>query len=267
MILFLIVIVFLVSFIASFFGFGGGIFYTPIQLWIGIPFRESASTSLFLIFVTSFSSTIVFKRNNRIDWILAVVLEVPTSMGAVVGGIVSIYFSEKLLGYLLTIILGITAFLLNYKMTKIKTKKNNRINTDNRFYIIRRKYKDEEYELNILLIFPIMFAVGLLMSLLGLSGGIVKIPIMVSLFKIPISIAIGTSAFMVGVTSLSGLIGHTAIGNVNWLNAIILAVPTFLGAQLGSRLSVKTVSAKLKNLYFIFLLVITIITFFKIKFL
>ena len=70
------------AFVAALFGQGGGVLYTPLQVWTGVDFHTAASISLFLILVISFSSTLVFRKAHQVDWITALVLEAPTTLGA-----------------------------------------------------------------------------------------------------------------------------------------------------------------------------------------
>ena len=51
----------------SMMGQGGGVVYTPLQVLLDIDFHTAATTSLFLIMVTSLSSSMVFRRAKRID--------------------------------------------------------------------------------------------------------------------------------------------------------------------------------------------------------
>ena len=76
-----------VAIIFAMLGQGGGALYTPIQVLSGIPFHEAATTSLFLIMVVSASSTLVFRKNKRVDIPLVIVFEAVTATGAFVGGL------------------------------------------------------------------------------------------------------------------------------------------------------------------------------------
>jgi len=91
----------------SMLGQGGGVLYTPIQVFFGIGFHEAATTSLFLIMMTSFSATLVFRKASRVDWPLAIVLESVTTLGGLVGGLASGRFSGAFLSGLFA---GVVAF-------------------------------------------------------------------------------------------------------------------------------------------------------------
>ena len=90
--------------------------------------------------------------------------------------------------------------------------------------------------------------------LIGVSGGILKVPMMVLLFGVPMSIAVGSSAFMVGLTAIGGLLGHVAAGQFDWKVALALAPGVFLGAQIGARWGVKVNKQLMKRYFGYFLL-------------
>jgi hypothetical protein len=116
------------------------------------------------------------------------------------------------------------------------------------------------YDLDLRLIVPVMLAVGLLTSMVGIGGGALKVPLMILLFGIPVPIAIGSSAFMVGLTAAAGLLGHISVGGVNWTAALLLAIPVFIGGQIGSRLSVHLKAQNLEKWFGVFILMIAFIS-------
>ena len=104
---------------------------------------------------------------------------------------------------------------------------------------------------------PITALAGLMAGLLGIGGGIIKVPLMVLLLGVPMKIAVGTSCFMVGITALFGFWGHFFAGHFEPKMALILALVVFAGAQAGSRISIKVDKILLKKIYAIFLFLIS----------
>ena len=110
--------------------------------------------------------------------------------------------------------------------------------------------------MNLALALPVSFAAGLASGMVGVGGGILKVPMMVLLFGIPIDIAVGSSALMVGVTAAGGFAGHLANSHWDWRTSLVLAVAVFAGGQIGSRVSVGIDKKKLKKGFGWFLLAI-----------
>jgi len=98
--------------------------------------------------------------------------------------------------------------------------------------------------------------IGVLSGMIGITGGIIKLPIMVLLCGVPMDIAVATSTVMVAVTAASGLVGHAIHGAVQWQTGIVLAVAAVAGGLLGSRISVSADKTRLKRLFGVVVLLI-----------
>jgi uncharacterized protein len=77
---------------------------------------------------------------------------------------------------------------------------------------------------------------GLLAGVLGIGGGSVLVPLMVSLGFTPIQ-AIGTSSLAILLTSISGSIQNWRMGYIDWHKIGSLGLPALLAAQLGAFLT------------------------------
>ena len=245
------------AFVAALFGQGGGILYTPLQVWNGVDFHTAAPISLFLILIISISSTLVFRKAHQVDWYTALALEVPTTLGAFIGGLLSKYVSSQTLGLILSVLLLIAGwFMLHPPKETI----HRQINHHPSRWVWQRSAHGETYQLDLRLMVPVMMAVGVLTSMVGIGGGALKVPLMVLLFGVPVPIAIGSSAFMVGLTAAAGLLGHISAGGFNWIAALLLAIPVFIGGQIGSRLSIHLNAQHLEKWFGVFVLLIAFIS-------
>jgi hypothetical protein len=245
------------AFIAALFGQGGGVLYTPLQVWSGVDVHTAAPISLFLILIISISSTLVFRKAHHVDWETALALEAPTTLGAFIGGTLSQYVSSRTLGLLLSIVLVVAAwFMLHPPAETARHRKDSRPSR----WIWQHTWGGNTYQLDLRLMIPIMLAVGILTSMVGIGGGALKVPLMVLLFGIPVPIAIGSSAFMVGLTAAAGLLGYISVGHFNWVAALLLAIPVFIGGQIGSRLSIHLDAQHLEKWFGVFILMVAFIS-------
>lgn len=80
--------------------------------------------------------------------------------------------------------------------------------------------------------------VGLSLGLLGGGGSILAVPIFVYVLGYGAKEAIAMSLAVVGITSLTGAIGHWRIGNVRLRVALIFGAVAMFGTYLGARLAV-----------------------------
>ena len=77
---------------------------------------------------------------------------------------------------------------------------------------------------------------GMLAGILGIGGGSVLVPLMVSLGFTPIN-AIGTSSLAILLTSLSGSIQNWRMGYIDWRKIGSLGLPALILAQIGAALA------------------------------
>jgi uncharacterized membrane protein YfcA len=124
----------------------------------------------------------------------------------------------------------------------------------------RRTTNNEQYCVNLLIAIPISLIAGILSGMVGIGGGILKVPALVLLLGVPVDIAVASSSFMVGLTAGGGFIGHLIGGIWEWKRAIPLAMVVFVGAQIGSRISIGLEKKKLEKIFGGLLLSIAIFT-------
>ncbi|MEO8306548.1 MAG: sulfite exporter TauE/SafE family protein [Pseudomonadota bacterium] len=92
--------------------------------------------------------------------------------------------------------------------------------------------------------------VGLSLGVIGGGGSILAVPLLMYVVGVPDPhVAIGTSAFAVGVNALANLLGHWRRGNVKWPCAAAFAVAGVAGTVVGSLLGKSLDGQKLLFLF------------------
>jgi uncharacterized membrane protein YfcA len=232
-----------VAIVFSMLGLGGGVLYTPIQVWAGIEFHVAAATSLFLMMVVSLSASLVFRRAKKIDWPLALLLEAVTMVGGFLGGLSSARFSGSTLTGLFAVVVVVAGICMIRPVPEVAPKA-----TRGRGILVwQRSVGDQLYHVHLGVALPLSFIAGLLSGMVGVGGGILKVPMMVLLLGVPLDIAIGSSAVMIGLTAAAGFAGHVVNGHWDWRQSLVLAAAVFVGGQIGSRISVQLNKKKLKR--------------------
>ncbi|MDF3291280.1 sulfite exporter TauE/SafE family protein [Streptomyces silvisoli] len=79
--------------------------------------------------------------------------------------------------------------------------------------------------------------IGVLLGILGGGGSMLTVPILVYLAGQDTKQAITTSLFVVGVTSLAGLVSHARAGRVRWRTGTLFGLAGMAGAYAGGRLA------------------------------
>lgn len=95
--------------------------------------------------------------------------------------------------------------------------------------------------------------VGIGASFSGLGGGFLMVPLLLML-GYSAQKAVGTSFLAIVVISLSALVAHNKLANVDWKTGLMLGIGGVIGAQIGARLVEHVSTAQFKKI-FAFLLV------------
>lgn len=77
--------------------------------------------------------------------------------------------------------------------------------------------------------------IGVLLGLLGGGGSVLMVPMLVYVAGLETKAAITTSLIVVGITSLTALIGHARRGRVCWKTGLVFGVAGTAGAYAGGR--------------------------------
>ncbi len=224
----------LISSLASMVGLGGGVFYVPALIFLGYSFNEASTISLFLIVFTGLSAFLRFRKGGLVDWKIALVMEFFTGIGAFTGGLTSVQFNQNFLKILFSAVLIIIAVFLLLKK-EVKPDKLSPVKSGFGYWV--RNFNGMTYSIPVFLMIAVTFSAGYLSSILGISGGALKVASMILLFGIPSRVAVATSSLMVGFTGLTGLAGHLVKTSIDWKMAAILIVAVFIGGKLGSKIS------------------------------
>lgn len=79
--------------------------------------------------------------------------------------------------------------------------------------------------------------VGVLLGLLGGGGSVLAVPLLVFVAGLDPHSAAAMSLFVVGTTSLAGLVPHARAGRVRWLSGLAFGAAGMVGAYLGGQVA------------------------------
>ena len=215
-------------------GLGGGVFLVPfLNLVLGFPFGVAAAISLTTVIATS--STVSAGRAGRqlINMRLGMLLEVATAGGSFLGGVTAQLVAQSVLQRLFGIVAVVVAIIM---LTRLRRRNVILDPAADPGVLGGRYYEDESgttvtYRVRRLPVaLGASFIAGNVSSLLGIGGGIIKVPILNAWCGIPLRAAAATSAFMIGVTATAGAIIYYGRGQLE----PTLAAAAVLGVQLGS---------------------------------
>ena len=93
----------------------------------------------------------------------------------------------------------------------------------------------------------------------GVGGGFIMVPLMLSLIHIPMKLASGTSLIAVMILAVPGTITQAVLGNINWVAGIAVACGSIPGAALVAKLIPKVPERQLRFLFAGFLVVAAVL--------
>jgi uncharacterized membrane protein YfcA len=223
-------------------GLAGGVFLVPFMtLGLGFSFPVAAAISLTTVIATSSSVSAGRAGKQLINLRLGMLLEVATGAGSLLGGItaqlVPPVLLQKLFGLTATAIAGIMLSRLN--------RRNVILDPVASVGTLGGRYFEEEsgcivaYRVKRLpLAMVASFLAGNVSSLLGIGGGVIKVPVLNAWCGVPLRAAAATSAFMIGVTATAGAVIYYGRGQL----VPGLTAAAVLGVQLGSRFGIRLAS-------------------------
>ena len=171
---------------------------------------------------TAGQAAVLFRKKKQVDRVAAAVLESSSLAGAFLSG----YFAHLFLPKALTFAPAVLGFAAGTSMlTRLDW---------------LRERGAEHYQIRLGQGMPLSFLIGIVSRLTGAVGGFLKIPLMVRLSGMPISIAFGSSALMVSLTAPDGLLGHLATGSAIWHEPLLLSAFILVGSQTGPWLAVRS---------------------------
>jgi uncharacterized membrane protein YfcA len=117
-------------------------------------------------------------------------------------------------------------------------------------------------DLNLILIPLSGVLVGIGASFTGLGGGFLMIPLLLTL-GYSAQKAVGTSFMAILVISISALVAHNKLANVDYKVGVMLGIGGIIGAQVGARLVEHVPTAQFKRIFAVILVALAAYIFFK----
>lgn len=217
-------------------GIGGGVILVPgLALVLGIPFRAAVAASLVCIVATAVASSIVHLPRARVELGLALDLEAFTVAGAIVGGLTAAWIPSGPLLLAFAIILVVVAVRM---WPRPSTATSSRESAPQRPGWARAA----------------SVGAGVVSSLLGVGGGIFKVPVLHVMLGLDFDRAAATSIYMIGITAAAGAMMYVVRGDVDYHLTGAAVMGTLLGSGVAALYGHRINARWLKVLFSIVLL-------------
>jgi uncharacterized membrane protein YfcA len=244
-------------------GIGGGIVIVPaLVLGFGFDTKVAVAASLVAVVASSAAAGSAYVGAGQTNMRLALVLEIATTLGGLVGGLVAVLIAGTFIDGLFAVMMLLTALLVfrgrgegieatDRRDTGIVAPDASavsageilgaRVGWEERGHL-GGAYLDQRH--HVLVVYravrlwigwTVSFSAGIVSGLLGVGGGFLKVPAMNLGMRVPIKVAAATSNFMVGVTAVASLFVYFSRGYVLPFVAAPIALGIAGGAYAGAR--------------------------------
>lgn len=245
---------------AGFFGVGGGLIFSPILYFLftgfGVesPVSWTVGTALFCTFTAAVSSSIQQRSERNFYWKKGITLGVFGAFGVYFGKsiVTSPYYTQDVFVSFFVLMLTFVAILFYRRSQSTVT------------------LQVQPGKLTAFKMIIAGFLGGLVASLAGVGGGIVLVPIMNLLYRIPIGKTVSMSSLAIVLISFSGwmqyafftdgLAGITdyTIGFVDFGTSLPLIMGAFAGGILGVKLNQNVKGSRVQLGFSIMVIIIAI---------
>lgn len=226
-------------------GIGGGMIVTPIlTLGLGLDIKYAIGASIIAVIATSSGSTIAYLRDEMLNLRVAMFLEIATTVGAVLGAVLTGVLDATFLYFLFGALLVFTTYNMIRKLIskngELPSVKDDKLATQlnlNGTYYDKALNKQVDYQVeNVPGGFSMMFGAGFASGLLGIGSGAFKVLAMDTIMHMPLKPSSATSNLMMGVTAAASAMVYFFNGSIKPGIAAPLAIGIIVGALIGSRI-------------------------------
>jgi uncharacterized membrane protein YfcA len=258
----------------SLLGLGGGVLLVPLlTLVFGFDLRAAVGVSLISVIMTSSAAAGVYLERNVANLRLGMTLELFTAMGALVGGLIAFLLNEQLLALLFSGLLVYVAITMlrarepapddvaglplegddldrhvepprPVDLASFRSAALAHLSTET--YAVRNLGRGVVGSAG----------AGVLSALLGIGGGIIKVPLMHVGMGVPLRVATATSNLMIGITAAASAVIYLLRDQVDPYVVGPVAIGVFIGASIGSR-AAHRIELRALNLLFVAVLLWT----------
>lgn len=231
------------------FGVGSGFFVIPTMIFMGIPAKYAISASNSQGITSSFTSTLNYWRENKVDFQLGTIVLIGNAFGTLLGsklfmkmtqtGVIDIAIS---LCYIFVLgVLGLGMFIESVRSIAYKRKGLMPSNKSSGMIALLQKMPFQIYllksnkEISAIALILLGFISGLLLALAGISLGFSVMPAMIYLMHLPTSLVIGTNFYNNTIVCSFLTLLYAQACSID----LFLVLPIMIGSSIGSILGNK----------------------------
>jgi len=245
-----------VGIIGGFFGMGGAWMVTPGLNILGFPMAFAIGTDIAHMAGKSLISTMRHGKFGNVDYKLGLIMLVGTVVGFECGAQMVMWLErlgsvEKIVRWIYIVLLAFIAWMVFHDVAKRRAKEREAASkgqtleagaTGVEWHKTLHKIKIPPmvhlHEAGIYcsawLPIIVSFLTGWLAGILGIGGGLIRMPALIYMIGCPTHVAVGTDLFEVAISGLYGAATYTFKGRTELVAAMIMLIGAAMGAQVGA---------------------------------
>jgi uncharacterized membrane protein YfcA len=245
-----------VGIIGGFFGMGGAWMVTPGLNILGLPMAFAIGTDIAHMAGKSLISTMRHGRFGNVDYRLGFIMVFGTIIGFEAGAQMIMWFErigkvDLYVRWLYVILLALIAWMVFADVAKKKRKEREAaalgkeldgLSTGIEWHRTLHKirippmvhFRASGIYCTMWLPVFVAFLTGWLAGVLGIGGGLIRMPSLIYFVGCPTHVAVGTDLFEVMISGLYGAASYTYKGRVELVAALIMLIGAAIGAQVGT---------------------------------
>jgi len=266
----------LIGVLFGLFGAGGSILMVPVFVYL---FRMEPTyatfQSLFIAALTSLFAAYRYFQNRNIDFFWGFFVLSGSTVGmalsraAVLPAIPQSFLLSTSFDFSISrqmLIMSVFAVVLMAAALSMLSKSSDKVSATS---IPEETLQDmsmqaRQDKLKLLKIWIASFATGLIVGIVGTGGGFLLIPVLSRIAFVPLRTAMGTSLMIIFINGLTAVITEVVRGNrLNGVFVLVFLAISYVGVQIGVRLSQKMSADRLKRSFALFMVALAIFIFMK----
>lgn len=247
MVLILLIISLLGGFLSGLLGIGGAVILIPLLLSLpplfgmeALSMKSVAGLSMVQVLFASVSGMAIHRKHRMVHFQSQYTIGIPMGLFSLSGAYLSKYMSNHL-------IMIIFFFIVSLALIMLLLDKGE-----------RPEQIPDKIRVNSFLAISAGIFTGTFCGIVGAGGGFILIPIMISVLKLPVRLAIGTSLGVVFIGALLGSIGKIVSLQVDFLLVIPVIFGSLAAAQVGARVS-RRLTANMLRVLLIIIIILTLL--------
>ena len=248
------------GFLGAILGIGGSVFLVPAMvLFFGLAMRQAVAAGLVAVIATSSSVAALNVERGWANMRLGMVLELATVVGAIAGA----HYAAMLPARFLIGLFGALTLLMSILLWRGPREEKEEFNEDARgpldaeYYDPAHHAKVSYHVRNLPAGMTVAVVAGSISGMLGVGGGIFKVPALHLFCGVPMKAAAATGNFMIGVTAAASAFLYYRRGDMDVVPTSAVVLGVIMGSMAGSYANKKLKDAGVRKSFAVLLVLLS----------